>query len=129
MKNHIKFSGIITLTLIMVFTFAACSSGDGDDSPSGSTDGISLAGSRWETMGGLGVLTFNSATNYTMQVFEQLSDRGTYVVSGDIITFTITELGPMAGDSRVGDKVIMNIINNNTLHSDDEDGEYYWTRK
>jgi len=127
MKNMVKLFGFIVFVAIIGFSITACGS-NGGGGASGGSSGTNLSGTRWITMGGLGEVSF-SGSNFTIKVFGLFAQSGTYTITGNIITCTTTSLGPGAKEeSKVGDKHIFQVIDEDTLYSKESSEDYYWTK-
>jgi hypothetical protein len=129
MKNNFMILGIIALVAVIGFSMIACNNGStgggktntGNENPSGNNSTIS---GTYITEGGLGAITF-TGSNFSMKGFGVEASRGTFTVSGNTITLTITWANLTVSKSDVGDIVILTIINANTLK--DNDG-HIWTK-
>ena len=100
----------IALVMLIGFSFAAC--GDG------TTSSTSLAGKTFEGWGGPGPAKISfTATDYTFYGFGEFMHSGTYKVTGNKVTITVTKANPIAG-AKVGDVYTCTLIDENTLLDD-----------
>jgi hypothetical protein len=124
MKNTFRLIGIIAIVTVIGFSMAACS--DNSDS-SGGTGGTGnnggssnkFAGTTWN--GDQGTAGSFDANTWTAKNYGIPSYNGTYTVSGNKITFTVTWADPTFAalfNFRTGDNLTATIINENTFRDD-----------
>jgi hypothetical protein len=125
MKNKFKVLGIIAIVAIIGFSMAAC--GGDDDGGSGNNGGTTnpggssnkYAGTTWN--GDQGTTGSFDATTWTAKSYGIPSYTGTYTVSGNTMTFTVTWADPTFAalfKFGTGDKLTATIINENTFRDD-----------
>jgi len=117
-KAICKIAGITVILALIGFSLAAC--GDGTTGGSGGSS-TSLVGKTFAGWGGPGPAQISfTATNYTFTGFGEFMHSGTYKVTGNKVTLTVTKANPIAG-AKVGDVYTCTLIDENTL-CDDETG-------
>jgi hypothetical protein len=130
MKNTFKvkaiqrIAGVIAIVAIIGFSVVACSdnsSSSGGTGGTGNNGGSSnkFAGTAWN--GDQGTTGSFDANTWTAKSYGIPSYNGTYTVSGNTITFTVTWADPTFAalfNFRTGDTLTATIINENTFRDD-----------
>jgi len=123
MKNAIKLFGIIALVAVIGFSMVACDNG--------STGGGSTSFSNTSWGDEFVTINFNKSNGVSWVMMEAEMVRGTYTVSGNTITCTITWIASGVGDAfgiKVGDKEILTVSADGQTLTDGE-GESYTKKK
>ena len=115
---------VLVLIVLLLSLFISCSNGTENEAGNG---GLNLAGSRWvyTEWGMTQELTF-TRSNLTITVLGSDQLRGTYTVSGNIISCTATWVSPLTASFgvTVGSKWTFTLLDEETLR-DDDDGTIY----
>jgi hypothetical protein len=131
MKKTLKQNGAISLRLIAIialvaiaaFSFAVCDDGGGGPGGSGGGGGGStgsLSGTRWESVGGGGELSFSGSNYSIMAIIFGEVERGRYEVRGDKLTLSPT--WSIYGDLN---PYTFNIVNSTTLYYPGDGSTYH----